>query len=76
LAQRSDSCVRIDGRSGYVGEERMKDHVVFAIEEKNLALGGTLFGAKSFCELYSGKSPTDYDYSYCAHLLTPLAEHR
>jgi hypothetical protein len=35
LAQWGGGCVRVDGSSGYVREEGMKDHVVFAIEEKN-----------------------------------------
>jgi hypothetical protein len=39
LAQWGGGCVRVDGSSGYVREEGMKDHVVFAIEEKNVALG-------------------------------------
>jgi hypothetical protein len=39
LAQRGCGRVRIYGRSSDVREERMKDHVVLAVEEKNLALG-------------------------------------
>jgi hypothetical protein len=39
LAQWGGGGVRVDGSSGYVREEGMKDHVVLAIEEKNFALG-------------------------------------
>jgi hypothetical protein len=39
LAERSSSGVDVDGGSGDIGEERMKDHVVFAVEEENLTLG-------------------------------------
>jgi len=42
----------------------MKYHVIFAAEEKNVALGGAELAAKSLCELYSGEASTDNDYSY------------
>jgi hypothetical protein len=41
----------------------MKDHVVLAVEQKNLALGGAQALAKSLCELHCGKSSTDNDHS-------------
>jgi hypothetical protein len=41
----------------------MKDHMVLAVEEKNLALGTAGLAAKSLCELHGGKASSDNDYS-------------
>jgi hypothetical protein len=51
----------------------MKDHMVLAVEEKNLALGTADLAAKSLCELYGGKASTDNDYSDWLHFLAPIA---
>jgi hypothetical protein len=51
----------------------MKYHVVFATEEKNLALGRAELAAKSLCELNGSEASTDNDYSYWVHLLAPIA---
>jgi hypothetical protein len=73
LTQRGGCGVRIDRRSGYVREERMKYHVVFPAEEKNVALRRAELAAKSLCELYGGEASTNNDYSYWVHLLAPIA---
>jgi hypothetical protein len=51
----------------------MKYHVVFATEEKNVALGGAELAAKSLCELNGAETSTNNDYSYWVHLLAPIA---
>jgi hypothetical protein len=51
----------------------MKYHVIFATEEKNLALGRAELAAKSLCELNGSEASTDNDYSYWVHLLAPIA---
>jgi hypothetical protein len=51
----------------------MKYHVVFATEEKNVALGRAELAAKSLCELNGGEASTNNDYSYWVHLLAPIA---
>src|SRR5208282_580081 len=56
LAEGGGGGVGVDGGSGDVGEKRMKDHVIFAIEEENFTVRGAELGAKSFCELYGGES--------------------
>jgi hypothetical protein len=73
LTQRGGGCIRIDRSSGYVREERMKYHVVFPAEEKNVALRRAELAAKSLCELYGGEASTNNDYSYWVHLLAPIA---
>src|SRR5262245_45602319 len=73
LTQRGRGCVRIDRSSSYIREERVKYHVVFSAEEKNVALRGAELATKSFGELYGGKASTDNDYSYWFHLLAPIA---
>src|SRR4029077_18753745 len=45
----------------------MKHHVVLAVEQEDLALGSAQLAAKSFRELYSGKSATDNDHSDWLH---------
>ena len=50
----------------------MKDHVVLAVEEENLGLGATDLAAKSPCELYCGKAPSNNDYSDWLHFLAPV----
>jgi len=73
LAERCRGRVHVDGGSGHVREERMKDHVVLAVEEKNLALGTADFASECLCELYSGKASTDNDYSDWLHFFAPVA---
>jgi hypothetical protein len=73
LTERGCCCVWIYGGSSDIREERMKYHVVFATEEKNVALGCAQLAAKSLCELYGGESSTDNDYSYWVHSLAPIA---
>ena len=51
----------------------MKYHVVFAAEEKNVALRRAELATKSLGELYGGKASTDNDYPYWVHLLAPIA---
>ncbi len=51
----------------------MKHHMVFTVEQKNLALGSAQLAAKSFCELYRRKSSTDDDHSHWLHFLAPTA---
>jgi hypothetical protein len=63
LAKRGCGCIAVDGGSGDIGEQRMKDHVVLAIEEENFTLGWAQLAAKSFCELNGGKSSADDDHS-------------
>jgi hypothetical protein len=46
----------------------MKDHVIFFVEEEDFAVGGTKFGAESFCELNGGESSADDDYSDWLHV--------
>ena len=72
LAQGGCGGVYIDGGSGDVRQEGMKDHVVLAIEEENMALGSAHFVAKSFCELNGGKAATDDDHSSWVHLDAPV----
>jgi hypothetical protein len=51
----------------------MKDHVVLAVKEKDLALGTADTAAKSLCELYRGKASSDNDYSDLCHFVAPIA---
>jgi hypothetical protein len=51
----------------------MKYHMVFATEEKNVALRRAELAAKSLGELNGGEASTDNDYSYWVHLLAPIA---
>jgi hypothetical protein len=51
----------------------MKYHVVFATEEKNVALRRAELAAKSLCELNGSEASTDNDYSYRVHVLAPIA---
>lgn len=51
----------------------MKDHMVLAVEEKNLALGTADFASEGLCELYGGKASADNDYSDWLHFLAPIA---
>src|SRR6478736_1658445 len=47
----------------------MKHHVIFPVEQKNLALRRAQLAAKSSRELYGGKSSTDNDHSDWLHSL-------
>jgi len=69
LAERGGGSVGVDRGAGDIGEKRMKDHVIFAIEEQNFAVGLAEFGAERFCKLYGGESSADDDYSYWLHVL-------
>jgi hypothetical protein len=71
LAERRCCGIDINGGSGHVGEERVKNHVVLAIEEENLTLGTLEVAAKSFSELYRGKSSSDNNYPDWLHWGTP-----
>lgn len=51
----------------------MKDHMVFAVEEENLAIGWAEFSAQSFREFYCRKSSADDDDSDCFHCMAPMA---
>jgi hypothetical protein len=51
----------------------VKDHVVFAVEQKNVALRRPELATKSLGELYGGEASTDDDYPYWIHLLAPIA---
>jgi hypothetical protein len=73
LAKRSCGRVGVDGCSGDIRKQRMKDHVILAIEEENLRVGSAELAAKSFCELYGGKSPADDDDSNWLHFFAPMA---
>jgi hypothetical protein len=72
LAERSGGGVDIDGGSGDIREQGMKDHVVLSVEEKNLTVGWAQLAAKSFCELNGRKSSTDDDHSDCLHFFAPI----
>jgi hypothetical protein len=74
LAKRGGGCVGIDGGSGDIGQQRMKDHVVFAAEEENFTLGRAQLCAKSFCELNGSKSSADDYHSDWLHFFAPKAE--
>jgi len=63
LAKGGCGGVGVDGGSGDIGEQGMKDHVVLAIEEENFTVGWAQLAAKSFCELNGGKSSADDDHS-------------
>jgi hypothetical protein len=71
LSERRGGSIDIDRGSGHVGEERVKNHVVLAIEEENLALGTPEVAANSFSELYRGKSSSDNNYPDWLHWGTP-----
>jgi hypothetical protein len=73
LAERSSGGVDIDGGSGDVGKEGMKDHVVLAVEEENFTVGRAQLAAKSFCELNGRKPSADDDHSYWLHFFAPSA---
>lgn len=64
LSQRSNSCVGVNRSSSDIRQEGMKYHVVFAIEQQNLALGTAQLVAEGFCKLYGCKSSTNNDDSY------------
>jgi hypothetical protein len=72
LAQGRRGGVYIDGGSGDVRQEGMKDHMVLAVEEENLALGSAQFMAESFCELNGGKPSADDNDSSWLHLDAPV----
>jgi len=42
----------------------MKHHVIFSVEQKDLALRRAQLATKGLRELYGRKSSTDYDHSY------------
>jgi len=73
LAERGCGGVDIDRSSSNVGEKRMKHHMVLAVEQEDLAVGSGQLVAKSFRELYGGKSSTDDDHSDLLHFLAPNA---
>jgi hypothetical protein len=72
LAQRGGRCIHVDGSARDVREEGMKNHVVFLIEQTNLALGSAQLLAKSFCELYRAKSTSDDDHFDWLHVVSPM----
>jgi hypothetical protein len=72
LTQRGGGRVRINGGSGDIRQKRMKHHMVFAAEQKNLTLGIAQLSAKSFCELDCRKSSTNDDYPYRLHFIAPV----
>jgi len=72
LAERGRGCVDIDGSAGDIGEKRVKDHVVFAVEEENFTVGGAELGAESFCKFYGGESSTDNDNADWFHFFAPI----
>ena len=72
MAEWGSGGVDVDGGSGYIGEERVEDHVIFAVVEEDFAVGVAEFGTESFCELYGGKSSADDDYSDWFHGLLLL----
>jgi hypothetical protein len=73
LAKRGCGCVYIDGGTCDIGEQRMKNHVVLAVEEKNFTVGRAQHGAKGFCELYGRKSSPDDDNSDWLHFGAPMS---
>src|SRR5262249_36496902 len=49
----------------------MKDQMILAVEQKNLALRGRQFFTKRLCELYGRKPASDNNNSYGLHFLAP-----
>ncbi len=62
LTKRTGYRILIDLVPCHLGEEGMKHHVIFTIENHNLTLVRFQSFAQRFCAGYSGKSSTDnYD---------------
>src|SRR5271170_1961727 len=51
----------------------MENHMVFAVEEENFAVGGAELCPENFCEFYGRKSSTDDDDSCWLHFFSPRA---
>src|SRR5215472_14742751 len=75
LAQWGGGGVRIDGGSRDIGQKGMKNQMVFAVEQKNLALRSRQLFTKRFCELYGRKPASDDNNSYGLHSLAPMTRH-
>jgi hypothetical protein len=72
LAQGGGRGIRIDRRSRDIGKKGMKHQMVFAVEQKNLALRSRQLFTKRFCELYCRKSASNNNNSYRIHFLAPM----